>query len=350
MVDNAPLQHGVSQLGTNVAKIVGPWAWWQAALKNPAAIGKTLPVHDGDAQQGYYRAKNKDKTFDPVAIFYPEGSEQLVAYRAGREVRAEDIWSWCCRYPVSYEAYNAALDGKGWPDDDKVVAAQLAAPAPTSADEPTIGDNSGDVDEAEALKDQIDAAKKGASAYESIKDDATLAKAQSLRSRLLELKTEAEKKHKKEKEPHLEAGRAVDKRWLPLAKDAEAVAKGIRTAMDDWETEKLQERRRQERAAEKVRLDAIEAARQSQPDGEVIEAPPPVETAPAPAPIKGSYGKAASVSIKKVVTEVTDWTKLAAFMIGHPDLQNCLRDLAQRAVDKGHDVPGVIVEERAAVR
>jgi hypothetical protein len=339
-------------IGALASKIVGPWGWWQAALKNPAAIGKTLPVHDGDAQQGYYRAKNKDKTFDPVAIFYPEGSEQLVAYRAGREVRAEDIWSWCCRYPVSYEAYNAALEGKGWPDDDKVVAAQLAALAPAPAAEPTVGDNSGNVDEAETLKDQIDAAKKGASAYESIKDDATLAKAQSLRSRLLELKGDAEKKHKKEKEPHLEAGRAVDKRWLPLAKDAEAVAKSIRTAMDNWETEKLQERRRQERAAEKARLDAIEAARQSHPDGEVIEAPPPVERAPAPAPapIKGSYGKAASVSIKKVVTDVTDWTKLAAFMIGHPDMQSCLRDLAQRAIDKGHDVPGVTVEEKAMVR
>ncbi|NTF67927.1 hypothetical protein [Rhizobium rhizogenes] len=327
------------------SKIVDRWSWWRAALKNPAAIGKTLPVHDGDAQQGYYRAKNKDKTFDPVAIFYPEGSDELVAYRSGREVRADEVWSFCCRYPVTFETYTAATEGRGWPDDDVTVAAQIKAP------EPGIGDNSGEVDEAETLKDQIEAAKKGASSYDKIKDDATLAKAQSLRSRLLELKGEAEKKHKKEKEPHLEAGRAVDKRWLPLAKDAEAIAKNIRSAMDDWETEKLQERRRQERAAEQARLDAIEAARKADPDGEVTVAPPPPAfTAAAPAPIKGTYGKAASVSIKKVVAEVTDWAALSAFMIGHPDFQNCLKDLAQRAIDKGHDVPGVKVEERAAVR
>ncbi|NTG00165.1 hypothetical protein G6L30_08530 [Agrobacterium rhizogenes] len=72
-------------IGALASKIVDRWSWWRAALKNPAAIGKTLPVHDGDAQQGYYRAKNKDKSFDPVAIFYPEGSDELVAYRSGRE-------------------------------------------------------------------------------------------------------------------------------------------------------------------------------------------------------------------------------------------------------------------------
>jgi hypothetical protein len=345
MVDNAPLQHGVSQLTTNVTKIVDRWSWWRAALKNPAAVGKTLPVHDGDAQQGYFRAKNQNGAFDPVAIFYPEGSDDLVAYRAGREVRPDAIWTWACRNPVTFEAYTAAVDGKGWPDDDEVVAAQIQPP------EPGIGDNSGEVDEAEKLKDQIEAAKKGATAYAKITDDATLAKAQSLRSRLLELKGDAEKKHKREKEPHLEAGRAVDKRWLPLAKDAEAVAKSIRGAMDNWETEKLQERRRLERVAEQVRLDALAAARQAQPDAEVIEAPAPsVAPMAAPAPIKGTYGKAASVSIKKVVTEVTDWAALSAFMIGHPEVQALLSSLAQRAVDKGHDVPGVKVEERAAVR
>lgn len=332
-------------IGALASKIIDHWSWWRAALKNPAAIGKTLPIHESEPNQGYFRVKNRDKTYDPVAIFYPEGSDDLVAYRAGREVRPDEIWTWCCRSPVSFEAYTAATEGKGWPDDDATVAEQVKTP------EPGIGDNSGLVDEAEKLKDQIEAAKKGASSYEKIKDDATLAKAQSLRSRLLELKGEAEKKHKKEKEPHLEAGRAVDKRWLPLAKDAEAIAKSIRSAMDDWETEKLQERRRQERAAEQARLDAIEAARKAEPDAEVVVAPPPPTfTTTASAPIKGTYGKAASVSIKLVVTEVIDWTALATFMLSHPDLQTCLRDLAQRATDKGHTVPGVKVEEKAAVR
>ncbi|MEX2739964.1 hypothetical protein AB3480_00695 [Rhizobium mongolense] len=333
-------------IGALASKIVGPWAWWQAALKNPDAIGKTLPVHGDEPQQGYYRAKNKDKSFDPVAIYYPEGSSELVAYRNGREVRPDEIWTWCCRYPVSYAAYNAAMDGKGWPDDDKVVAAQVAPP------EPTIGDNSGEVDEAEALKDQIDAALAGMTAYEKIADDQTAAKALSLRNRLNELSGQADKIRVKQKEPHLEAGKAVDAKWQPLVKSAKAGADKVRDAIGAWETVKLQEERRRQREAEQARLAAEQAAREQQGETAVIDPPAPaapVETAPAP--IKASYGKAASVQVKTVVKDVTDWQALAVYMCGHPEMQDLLRRLAQRAIDAGKaNVPGITTEEKAAVR
>lgn len=342
-------------IGALASKIVGPWAWWQAALKNPASVGKTLPVHEGDAQQGYYRAKNQDKTFEPVAIFYPEGSNELVAYRNGREVRPDDVWTWCCRHPVTFEAYTDAVDGKGWPDDDKVVAAQVQPP------EPTIGDNSGQVDEAETLKDQIYAALKGTEAYAKISDDDTSAKALSLRNRLNELSGNADKVRVKLKAPFLEAEREVDAKFQPLVKSAKAGADKVKQAIADWETVKLQELRKREREAEaarqaeQTRLDAIEAARQRQPDAELMEAPvpSPAPVAPveaAPTAIKPTYGKAASVSVKNVVTDVTDWAALSAYMLGHADFQACLRNLAQRAVDAGRTVPGIVVEERASVR
>ncbi|NTJ46858.1 hypothetical protein G6K93_07500 [Agrobacterium rhizogenes] len=331
-------------IGALASKIVGPWAWWQSALKNPAAIGKTLPVHEGDPQQGYYRVRwGKDKPYEPVAIWKDEEGNWL-AYRAGREANAVDIWTSCCRNPVTYEAYQAAGEGKGWPDDDKVVAAQVKPP------EPTIGDNSGEVDEADALKDQITAALARMDAYAKIADDATAAKALSLRNRLNELSGQAEKIRVKQKEPHLEAGKAVDAKWQPLVKSAKAGADEVRDAIGSWETEKLREQRRRERA-EQDRLAAEQAAREQSAETTVLEAPAPL-TVPevAPAPIKPTYGKSASVSIKMVVTEVTDWVALSTYMLNHPDLQNCLRDLAQRATDKGHTVPGVKVEEKAAVR
>ncbi len=334
-------------IGALASKIVDRWSWWRAALKNPAAIGKTLPVHDGDAQQGYYRAKNKDKTFDPVAIFFPEGSDELVAYRSGREVRADEVWSFCCRYPVTFEAYTAATEGKGWPDDDAAVAAQVKAP------EPGIGDNSENerVDEAETLKDQIEAALARLKAYEKIADDETAKKALSLRNRLNELSGQAEKIRVKQKEPHLEAGKAVDAKWQPLVKSAKAGADKVRDAIGAWETVKLQEQRKREREIEQARIAAEQAASEQSAEVEVLEAPAPVSAVEAaPTPIKPTYGKAASVSIKKVVTEVTDWAALSSYMLNHPDFQACLRDLAQRATDKGHTVPGVKVEERAAVR
>jgi hypothetical protein len=347
-------------IGALAAKIVGPWAWYQAALKNPAAIGKTLPVHDGEAQQGYYRAKNRDKGFDPVAIYYPEGSSELVAYRAGKEVRPEDIWTWCCRHPVSFDAYNAAMEGKGWPDDDAVVAAQVATPDPTPASEPTVGDNSGNelVDETEELKDQIEAALAGMKAYEKIGDDETAAKALSLRNRLNELSGKADKVRVKQKEPHLEAGRAVDAKWQPLVKKAKAGADQVRDAMSAWETEKLKLRREEERRAEeKARADeearraAQEVAGEQQGETAVMEAPKvDVQPDAAPSTIRGSYGKAASVSVKTVVRDVTDWSALAVYMSSHKEAQALLLQLAQRALDAGRTVPGITIEEKANVR
>jgi hypothetical protein len=334
-------------IGALALKIVGPWAWYQAALKNPAAVGKTLPVHEDEPQQGYYRAKNRDKAFEPVAIFYPEGSDQLVAYRNGKEVLPDTVWTFCCRHPVTYQAYNDALAGKGWPDDDAVVAAQIQAP------EPTIGDNSGNerVGETETLKDQIDAALAGMKAYETISDDKTAGKALSLRNRLNELSKDADKLRTEEKEPHLKASKAVDAKWQPLVKKAKEGADKVRDAIGSWETVKLQRRREEERKADEARHAAEEAARQQQGETAVLEAPKvDVQPDAAPSTVRASYGKAASVSVKTVVKDVTDWSALAVYMSNHPEAQDVLLKLAQRALDAGRTVPGITTEEKANVR
>jgi len=333
-------------IGALALKIVGPWGWWQAALKNPAAIGKTLPVHENEPQQGYYRTRFKDSPWQPVAIFYPEGSKELVAYRNGREVRPDEIWTFACRNPVSYQAYNDALEGKGWPDDDKTVAAQVTAPAPS------IGDNSATVDEAEALKDQIAAALAGMDAYSKIADDATAAKALSLRNRLNELSGQADKIRTKEKEPFLEGGKAVDAKWQPLVKSAKAGADKVRDAIGSWETQKLQEQRKREWEAEQARLASEKAAREQQGETAVIDAPKTETVAEAaPTAIKATYGKSASVQVKKIVADVTDYAALYAYMAGREEVQTLLRQLAQRALDAGRtNIPGITVEEKAAVR
>lgn len=334
-------------IGALALKIIDPWTWWQAALKNPAKIGsRELPVHDSDPRQGYFRVRyGKDKPFEPVAIWKDEDGKWL-AYRSGREVNAEAIWTSCCRNPVTHAAYLAAVDGKGWPDDDKVVALQVV-PA-----EPSIGDNSGEVDQAETLKDQIDAALAGMTAYAKVSDDETAAKALSLRNRLNELSGQAEKIRVKQKEPHLEAGKAVDAKWQPLVKSAKAGADKVRDAIGSWETEKLRRQREADRKAEDARRAAEEAAREHRGDTAVIDAPAavaPSETAPAP--IKASYGKAASVSVKNVVKDVTDWKDLAIYMCEHPVMQDTLRTLAQRALDAGRtNIPGITTEEKANVR
>lgn len=330
-------------IGALASKIVDPWGWYFAALKNPADIGKGLPVHEGDPHTGFFRTRFKGGKWEPVAIWQEEG--QWLAYRSGKEVRADEIWTFACRNPVTYDAYQAAMEGKGWPDDDAVVAAQVAPPAP--------GDNSQVVDEAETIKDQIASALAGMKAYEKITDDATAAKALSLRNRLNELSGQADKIRVKAKEPHLEAGKAVDAKWQPLVKSAKAGADTVRDAIGAWETEKLRRQREEERRqAEALRLqqEAARAAEQAgiEPAEEVMTAPTP---AAAPTPIKATYGKTATVQVKVVVYEVKDWMALATYMIDHPDLRAKLLELAQRAIDAGRtNVPGITTREEAKVR
>ena len=335
-----------ASIGALASNIVNAFAWWQAALNNPKEIGKSLPVHDGDPQQGYFRVRyGKDKPFEPVAIWKEDG--QWLAYRSGREVSATDIWTSCCMNPVSYEAYLAAVDGKGWPDDDAVVAKQVSPPA--------HGDNSGAIDPAEEIADQIESALKGKDAYAKITDDATAAKALSLRNRLNELSGQADKIRVKQKEPHLEAGKAVDALWQPLVKKAKAGADEVKASIAAWETEKLRKQREIERQqAEELRRqeDARRAADAAgtAPVAE-MEAPAAEVLPAAPASIQPTYGKAASVSVKTVVKDVTDWQALATYMLAHPDLQALLRQLAQRALDAGRtNIPGISTEEKANIR
>ncbi|MER8532076.1 hypothetical protein NKH61_05385 [Mesorhizobium sp. M1005] len=331
--------------GAVAAKVVDRWRWYFAALANPSEIGKSLKASEDSPQQGYYRTRYKGKPWEPVAIFYPEGSDQLVAYRNGHEARdINELWVWCLRYPISYDAYKRAVDGGGWEDDDPTVAAQIAPTPP--------GHNSGDVSEAEMLRDQIEAARAGAAAYAKITDDAMLTKAQSLRSRLNELAGEADKKREALKRPHFEAGKAIDKEWQPLVKSAKEAADGIRSAMGEWETEKLRRQRAAEREAEIIRQkaedDARKAAEAGKPTPKPI-APAPAPVAAMPTPIKGTYGKAASVKVKIVVTKVTDPAALFGFLNGHPEMDDCMFKLAQRAIDAGRTVPGIETQEQAKV-
>jgi len=323
------------------------YEWWSKALKLAGDCGeltrdqmKTLGISEGSPECGFYRKRTqKDGPFVPVAIWQTEGG--LVALAGGVAADPFQIWTFAARNPISEETYHLVGGGANWPDADPVVAEQIA----------TAGHNSGVVDEAEMLRDQIEAAKAGASAYAKITDDEMSAKAQSLRSRLLELKGDAEKRHKKEKEPHLEAGRAVDKKWLPLAKDADATAATIRAAMSAWETEKLQRQRKAERDAETARLAAEIAARKAEAAGKPVDAPAPVAqtVATMPTPIKGNYGRAASVGVVNVVTGITDQAALYEFLKDHPEMIDFMLALARRAVAKGLTVPGVAVEEQAKV-
>lgn len=315
------------------------YSWWANAI-----AGNVGPVSDGFPECGFYRRRQKDKTFCAVAIWRDGNGDIVARETAGNHHRlqdANDIWTWVAKHPISEELYRAYCDTGTWPDMDPAVAAQV---------ERGIGDNA-PPDEIDALADQIESAKASIASYKTIGDDETLAKAQSLRARLNELSREADKKREAEKRPHFEAGKVVDTKWQPLVKGAKEAADTVAKAMNAYETAKLKRRREEERKAEEARAAAERAAREAEAAGAPPTAPEP-QPAPAPAPgvtqIRGAYGKAASVRTVWIA-DIEDQDKVYAAFRDRPEVQALIQKLAQQAIDAGQTVPGVSAHEERKV-
>jgi hypothetical protein len=325
------------------------YEYWQARQR-----GETPPIHDGIAHPGFYRTRAKppkgqkyrDQPWLPVAIFEHEGA--LVAVVGEDLTDPASIWLHCCENDVSEEAYRQAKQTGQW-DDVEPAAVPIVSPVKwVSVEEareiypapPPMGHNS-PPDPAEQMSDQIASAKSSLDAYATIESDEAAARAQSLRSRLLELAREADKQREDEKRPHFEAAKAVDARWMKLVKSAKAGADALATALGDFFTKKDRAAKEEERKAQEA---ADKAAASGKPAAPSYAAP-----APQPTTVKGGYGRAAAIKVVKVVTAVSDWDALFGFLRDHPELRDCMTKLAQRAIDKGHTVPGVTVEERQKV-
>ena len=198
------------------------------------------------------------------------------------------------------------------------------------------GHNVGDIDDIELLKDEIDSAKAGADRYAKIESDDQAAKAQSLRARLNELSGKADKLREAEKRPHLDAGKAVDKRWQPLVREAKEVADTLRAAISAYET-----------AKRNAHLDALrktaEAAVKGATGVDMDLTPPPA------AQVKGSYGRAANVGVERVLTGITDRDAVYAYIKDNADTITFITAQAHKLVKLGHEVPGCTWEERAKI-
>lgn len=322
--------------------MTSPYDFWQRALAGEEVGGPTLPVHDGVAHPGFWRKRtSKAGPFVPVAIW--EGDEALIALVDGKIGDAAEVWSYVCRHPVTEESYRSRVETGKWSDEDGAVAASLTLPPASQA----IGANN-PPDEAEIIKAQIEAASANIADYAEIKDDETAAKAQGVRSRLLELSGEADKKRETEKKPHLEAGKAVDERWQPIVKLGKSLADTIRGALSAYETRKAKKLAEEVAAREEARIkqerEAVKLAAKGKP------APPPLPPEPIPEPVQTkvvpSYGRAASIKVVKRAT-VIDQDKAYAAMRTHKELIELIAKLAQRAADAGIPIAGVeITEER----
>jgi len=96
--------------------------YWHSTLQ-----GKSLPIHENDPQEGWYRTRpRKGYRSLPVRIWRDEGSGDLLALRDGKRVDPYEVWTWVCLNPVSVEAYEAVLEGRAlWPDEIGLVGQGL---------------------------------------------------------------------------------------------------------------------------------------------------------------------------------------------------------------------------------
>jgi hypothetical protein len=275
--------------------------------------GGKIELPNREAQCGFWRVQGRDGTWTPVAIWRDEGV--LRCLMGTKAIVPNDYWcentfSYASRNPISHDTYQRVMDGEPWPDVDAVVHA---------------GRNATPEDDAEAIKDQIAAAIAQAVQYETVTDDETAARAQSLRSRILELAGEVKERHKTEKAPHLETCRTIDAKWLTLVKAADVAATAIRRALSKHETYKANN--------EPVTVLNPNAAPPEQPRQQ----------------IRGGYGRAASVrDVRRAVIQNQDEVYQA--FREHGDVRDVLQSLAQKAVDSGRSIQGVTVvnEKRVA--
>lgn len=340
-------------IGSLALKIVNPWAWWQEALK-----GNFGPMHEGQPEQGYYRTRFKGGQWEPVAIYYPEGSEQMVAYRGRKEVDPAETWNFCRTHPISYEAYMKALEGNGF-DDEPPLA--------------TIGDNSGSEDPFEAIMQELAGEKEMADEFlrAPVNTQADADKAGIWAKRLSDLAKRADNLRVVEKEPHLAASRAVDDKWRAPVGQAKDLSVALKLHVEPFlKAKKREEEERARKAAAEaaeLRRKADEAARkaaaetsqkdaasQQKAEQERQELLRQAEAADKAAEVKnaqaGRTGAKVSIRVEKVGV-VTDYAKAAAALVAmkHKDLIEIIDKLAQRAAKAGMPFDGMDVKEEERV-
>ncbi len=331
---------------------------WRRAL-----AGETVTIHDAEPNSGFYRVKRKSGDLHPVAI-WRDPSGAVVAQLNGEAVDVANVWPWAAKKPVTYEAFQDFMAGKGWPDDAP-QAVHVEQEQPDAADNPraVAGGNSGDADAAEALRLEFageqDLAREFLAKPISSQEEADRVAVWS--KRVGELKNRADKAFQAEKAPVLEQGRQIDERWR-WRQDAEALVKRLKSHVLPWlEKLKAEEQARAHAAAEEARKQQEEAARlaaEAAPgdDGAAQAADEAqakaAEMAKAAEVQRTGAGRTGAKVSLRTVTDVviTDLPALAAFYAGMEpppaDLKEVLLKLARRNISSGVTPPGVTVSQK----
>jgi hypothetical protein len=283
-----------------------PYEYYWAAL-----AGESPPVNQNEPHPGFYRLKNGA----PVAIWVDGESGRLTVMVNHTLIGPndhEDTWTRCCTRAVAEDWYHAVMEGGSWPDVDPVV-------------DETLGDNIRNARDINALVEMLRLLAQAAGAYANIDSDEAAARAQSIRTRALELRKRADDLRAAEKKPHLEAGLEVDKAWQPLIKSGQATADQLRASIALWENRKRKEMQDRDGSIERQ-----------------TDLPN----------VRGGYGRAASVRMVKRVTGIDNPQALFSWLMGadRESILAAMTQLAQSAVSRGIVPNGVTIVEEVEVR
>ena len=335
------------------AEPVDQFSAWREALRT----GKPVAYERGQPTAGYYkrRSRNQDRSirWDVVAIWQDAG-EWICAVSGGYAPRnadeIEELFANVNATPISYEMFTLISDGGTWPEDvAPVETAPDLAPHEVAAAE---------------LKAQQDAAKAWALALggkPATQEQAD--KAANYAETFGKIEKSSDKARAAEKEPHLEAGRAVDAKWKPITEGAALAKKWAKGLSEDYaraeaarrqrEADEANRKARAEYEAAKARADQ-EAALAAK--GVVVPqfAPPPEPPKVIAAePVKLGTGSRRQ-SLRKVATwEITDSTAMLKFFAERNIKSDALLAAAladaKTLMAAGIEVPGVVKGEREEI-
>lgn len=289
---------------------------WQARL-----AGRAIPTDINDPDYGFYRVPSRDKaTWRAVAFWYDDDGTLRCRLddRDIDEHRARELWQYAVKRPISHETYVAVTGGGQWPDINEAVAGHNRAPVD---------------DDASAIADRIDDLAREAERLinaGAAPDKDTADQASDLANTFGELENKVARLHKDEKDPHLEAGRAVDRKWFPLRDRAADLKRRLKALVVTPFLAKEQEKQQAAQVA------AVAAG----------AAPETV------APVRAVAGSSKRSSGLRTYyrAEIEDKTALIESLKDHPELIACIQKIADAAAQKKIALPGckVIADKRAA--
>jgi len=314
------------------------YKFWENALK-----GNFKGADANTPAPGFYKAKkHKDGNWFPVAIWY-NGDECLCADVKGT-MDPFKVWPWCAKHPISEADFRYYEEHGRWQGE-----AEIGHNSPPDA-ELAIDDQIKDImGQAEAWLEK-----------NKITSQEQADKAAGFSQKLSQLSKDAEKKRKAEKQPHLDAGKAIDAKYkaiVDLPKNTIAALKAAITPFLIAEQEKKEEAARKERAeaakkiveAEKIKADK-EKKNLTEKEEKIIKE---AETAPLIQPkpkasVGGHTGRKVSLRTK-IRAEITDYEKALIALKDHPEMKDFVQKLCDRAAKADKEIDGMkIIKEKVA--